>query len=365
METSSAFLRTLSSPSSILSSPFSDQSHLDFYLHRSSSLPFPSLRSRVSSSIRLLSASPLRALCESACPPPPSVLEPTSEQNCLMEELAELKLQMKQKKKELKLQMKGEKKKLKLQLKYGKKVSKQKDCKDEKRTMMKKFRAESSSSSESSDGESESVNMTMLRQEHILHSSSEALPLTAQREESTICCKGSCADVSSAIVSKIVCAREKNEDVYASVEKMLIFNREAGAVCRESKSEKGFERAISASARCLESSSLLAPVSNRIEVCAGGKCKRAGSEQLLSVLGAQIPSSSDVVAVPCKCMGKCSMGLNVKVHKEDTNPQHHSHVRVEDANIILNHHFGLGCPPSGLPSLPSQDRTRVPSTISV
>ncbi|MCO5561444.1 hypothetical protein L7F22_015065 [Adiantum nelumboides] len=358
METSSAFLRTFSSPS-ILSSPFSDQSHLDFYLHRSSSLPFPSLRSR-SSSTWLTSASPLGALCESACLPPPSLLEPAPEQNCLMKELADLKLQLKQKKKELKLQMKGEKKKLKLQVKEGKKLTKPKDCKEEKRTMMKKCRAQSSSSSESSDGESESVSMGMLWQEHILHSSSEAL-----REESTTCYKGSCAGVSSAFVSETVCAREDNPEAYASVEKMLIFNGEAGSAYRESVSEKGVQRAISASARCLESSSVFALASNRIEVCAGGKCKKAGSEQLLSALGAQIPSLSDVVVVPCKCMGKCSMGMNVKVLKDDTNPQYHSHVRVEDANIILNHHFGLGRPSSGLPSLPSQDRVRVPSTISV
>ena len=43
-------------------------------------------------------------------------------------------------------------------------------------------------------------------------------------------------------------------------------------------------------------------------------------------------------AVPCKCMGKCAMAnVNVRVLKEDTNPQHHSHVGVDDKSLILSH----------------------------
>lgn len=219
--------------------------------------------------------------------------ERAAEQN-LMKELADLKMQMKQKKKELKAQMK-EKKAVKLAMKGEEKKKKQKK-KEEEEVMG--CSSESSSSSEGSDCECESVNMKMLRQGQA-----------------------------------------------AAMEMLQI---------QEDLNEGQSPLRVPASSK--------ASAENKIEVCVGGKCKRAGSEQLLLALSRQIPAASSVDTVPCKCMGKCAMGINVKVYKEDTNPQHHSLVGVEDAGLILSHHFSLGRPPTSLPSLGRRTPQRLVTT---
>ncbi|KAI5071877.1 hypothetical protein GOP47_0014128 [Adiantum capillus-veneris] len=358
METSAACFSRLSSSSSssILFSPFSDQSHLDFYHPRPSSLAF--------SPLRFSNPRPLRALCDSASFPPPPLVDPASDQNILMKELAELKLQLKQKKKEVKSQMKDEKKKLKVKLKEGKNAMKKKDCTEGKKKRKKKCESESSSSSESSDEDCKSVSMGMLREESASISHSEGMFVRAQMDENLSTCsdQGFGADAGSPTVTEGMRLAKDSEKLLSARQKTINFNGDTGSTCRGSSTLGNIERSTF-SAQCPTFNSPFSQAANRIEVCAGGKCKKAGSEQLLLALGVHIPSSSNVVAVPCKCMGKCSMAMNVKVHKEDTNPQHHSHVRVEDANLILNHHFGLGRSPTGLPALPPQDGMRVPLTM--
>ncbi|KAH7300216.1 hypothetical protein KP509_24G050800, partial [Ceratopteris richardii] len=76
---------------------------------------------------------------------------------------------------------------------------------------------------------------------------------------------------------------------------------------------------------------------NRIEVCAGGKCKKAGSDLLLQELRSHVTNGCNVEAVPCKCMGKCSMAINMKVYREG-------------AKFILASHFGFAPSPSARPS---------------
>ena len=87
-----------------------------------------------------------------------------------------------------------------------------------------------------------------------------------------------------------------------------------------------------------------ARLTGKIQVCVGGKCKKAGSEKLMASLRSRIPGDSGVEAVPCKCMGKCAMAINVKVQKLDEETrnltQRHSYVGVDDADLILRHHFG-------------------------
>lgn len=51
----------------------------------------------------------------------------------------------------------------------------------------------------------------------------------------------------------------------------------------------------------------------KIEVCMGGKCKKAGSLDLLHEFEKKVGSESGALVVACKCMGKCKEGPNVKV----------------------------------------------------
>lgn len=56
------------------------------------------------------------------------------------------------------------------------------------------------------------------------------------------------------------------------------------------------------------------PMLNRIEVCMGGKCKKAGSLALLQEFEKKVGTDSAVVG--CKCMGKCGLGPNVRLQSE-------------------------------------------------
>lgn len=51
----------------------------------------------------------------------------------------------------------------------------------------------------------------------------------------------------------------------------------------------------------------------KIEVCMGGKCKKAGSMDLLREFEEKVGAEGGVVVVGCKCMGKCKEGPNVRV----------------------------------------------------
>ncbi|KAL6594656.1 hypothetical protein ACP70R_048394 [Stipagrostis hirtigluma subsp. patula] len=55
------------------------------------------------------------------------------------------------------------------------------------------------------------------------------------------------------------------------------------------------------------------PTANRIEVCMGGKCKKAGSLALLQEFEKNVGTG---VAVGCKCLGKCGLGPNVRLRSE-------------------------------------------------
>ena len=48
----------------------------------------------------------------------------------------------------------------------------------------------------------------------------------------------------------------------------------------------------------------------RIEVCMGGKCRKLGAAMLLEEFQRQVGTKAGVV--PCKCMGRCRDGPNVK-----------------------------------------------------
>ncbi|KAM3407014.1 hypothetical protein ACQJBY_000825 [Aegilops geniculata] len=56
------------------------------------------------------------------------------------------------------------------------------------------------------------------------------------------------------------------------------------------------------------------PVQNRIEVCMGGKCKKAGSLAVLQEFETEVGTGGMVVG--CKCLGKCGLGPNVRLRSE-------------------------------------------------
>lgn len=290
--------------------PFSDQSHLQFYAP--SRRPFANCHAR-----RFLPR--LQAVCVPITQP-----AETSYQQNWWKELADLEADLKQTKTQLKDQIKEKKKQLKDQMKVQKRA-----VKEQKRKMTKdKGCSSSSSSSESSEGECESVEMNCLRGLQEKPTESKAcIPVlpSAVQEISPQYMDNKLGDDSVNV-----------SDQTGSNSSQLQFS------CPSAE--------ISTEAEKIE----LSKEAGKIEVCVGGKCKKAGSEQLLASLRAQIPGDSAVAAVPCKCMGKCKMSINVKVQKQETNPQHHSHVGVGDAGLLLSHHFDLGPLPTGLPRFGQQ-----------
>lgn len=74
-----------------------------------------------------------------------------------------------------------------------------------------------------------------------------------------------------------------------------------------------------------------------LEVCMGGKCKKAGAEEVLSAFNA-----NGVNASACnKCMKKCKLAVNVLVHPDgDDVPQMFSSIGVQDVNALSRKYLG-------------------------
>jgi hypothetical protein len=87
-------------------------------------------------------------------------------------------------------------------------------------------------------------------------------------------------------------------------------------------------------------------MTGNIEVCMGKKCKRGGAQQLLESFQENIPEASNISVTSCKCMGKCKTAANIRVRKDEAEPQLHSHVLQEDVGTLLELHFGLVNTPS-------------------
>ncbi|CAM6103016.1 unnamed protein product [Calypogeia fissa] len=79
-----------------------------------------------------------------------------------------------------------------------------------------------------------------------------------------------------------------------------------------------------------------------MEVCMGGKCKKAGAQEVLSAFHA-----NGVDASACnKCMKKCKFAINVRIHQEgDDVPQMYSGIGIQDVNVLSRKHFGAGAFP--------------------
>lgn len=85
------------------------------------------------------------------------------------------------------------------------------------------------------------------------------------------------------------------------------------------------------------------PVTNRIEVCMGGKCKKSGSLAVLQEFEKKVGTGG--AAVSCKCLGKCGLGPNVRLRSDGSgqgsvkNPLYIG-IGLEDVGTIVAGLFG-------------------------
>lgn len=79
----------------------------------------------------------------------------------------------------------------------------------------------------------------------------------------------------------------------------------------------------------------------KVEVCMSGKCRKYGGMDLLHAVNAALPAGSMVEASPCKCLGKCGSGPNLKVRPEGASSTLHTHAKPSDVEALLWRHFGL------------------------
>ncbi|KAG8067090.1 hypothetical protein GUJ93_ZPchr0005g14895 [Zizania palustris] len=83
-------------------------------------------------------------------------------------------------------------------------------------------------------------------------------------------------------------------------------------------------------------------MSNRIEVCMGGKCKKSGSLAILQELEKKV--GADGAVVGCKCLGKCGLGPNVRLRSQGSTCTQQNPlcigVGLEDVDTIVSGLFG-------------------------
>ncbi|KAH7300210.1 hypothetical protein KP509_24G050200 [Ceratopteris richardii] len=296
-------------------SPFTDESHAVFY-RSANALPSTQLRVRSFRPRKLLILTSASDMADGTCS---ARTLPSSEHTSLKKELAELKLLVEQKEKELKAAKKEEKKQMKVGFKERKKVVKaSKDCES----------SESSSSSESSGDRCESTRMRMVRSwQPVLGITGEVgtslvplqgLATLASKSDHQVSGSVSLCGVSGAVVSLVRTDEHGLGQKVTSDELLDEHEKEvSGKVMLKGRLESVKSSVASFTCPLRGDQS-----PNRIEVCVGGKCKKAGSDLLLQEL------------------------------REGANPQQHSHVGVDDAKFILASHFDFAPSPSARPSLP-------------
>lgn len=85
------------------------------------------------------------------------------------------------------------------------------------------------------------------------------------------------------------------------------------------------------------------PVTKKIEVCMGGKCKKSGSALVMEKFQGLL--DDEAVVCGCKCMGKCRDGPNVRITENldmEVAANHLLHIGVglEDVDLIVENLLG-------------------------
>ncbi|KAG1326094.1 diacylglycerol O-acyltransferase 3 [Cocos nucifera] len=180
----------------------------------------------------------------------------------------------------------------------------------------------SSSSSESSNGDSETVvKMSSLRTATFPHHRLKSLEVPKEAPK--------CDEDPITLALRAVERMEENRTHLKPEQE-----------CSSSSSSSSSSCDIS----CKCSDMVVEKPMDRIEVCVGGKCKKSGSLALLGELERKV--GVEGVVVGCKCMGKCKDGPNVRVSdrgldfvKPAGNPLFIG-VGLEDVGTILAEFFG-------------------------
>ncbi|CAI9108343.1 OLC1v1007913C1 [Oldenlandia corymbosa var. corymbosa] len=92
---------------------------------------------------------------------------------------------------------------------------------------------------------------------------------------------------------------------------------------------------------------LLPPSTKKVEVCMGGKCKKAGSVALLGEFQRLLGTTENAAVSGCKCMGKCRDGPNVRISDDLNMNALCIGIGLTDVNMIVenyiatNPEFGL------------------------
>ncbi|TVU17971.1 hypothetical protein EJB05_34033 [Eragrostis curvula] len=79
----------------------------------------------------------------------------------------------------------------------------------------------------------------------------------------------------------------------------------------ESVSPEPFSSEPATTTQCTSIAVVEKPMTNRIEVCMGGKCKKSGALALLQEFEQKVGTGG--AAVGCKCLGQCGLGPNVRL----------------------------------------------------
>ncbi|BBN13455.1 hypothetical protein MPTK1_6g03620 [Marchantia polymorpha subsp. ruderalis] len=97
----------------------------------------------------------------------------------------------------------------------------------------------------------------------------------------------------------------------------------------------------------------LKPASAHVEVCMGGKCKKAGAGEILAAF--QEAGKPGVTSSACKCMKNCKSAVSIRIQDEEgDNAQVYTGVSLEDVDVLLQKHCSTGSSLTGLSSFDSE-----------
>ncbi|KAL2621279.1 hypothetical protein R1flu_001484 [Riccia fluitans] len=78
------------------------------------------------------------------------------------------------------------------------------------------------------------------------------------------------------------------------------------------------------------------PPTAHVEVCMGGKCKKAGAGEVLNAF--QVAGRPRVTASPCKCMKNCKSAVSIRIEDQEGSNQVYTGVNLEDVDVLLQKH---------------------------
>ncbi|KAL3680768.1 hypothetical protein R1sor_023724 [Riccia sorocarpa] len=84
----------------------------------------------------------------------------------------------------------------------------------------------------------------------------------------------------------------------------------------------------------------LQPPTAHVEVCMGGKCKKAGAGEVLNAF--QVAGRPGVTASPCKCLKNCKSAVSIRIEDQEGSKQVYTGVGLQDVDVLLQKHCSTG-----------------------